>query len=674
MTASAGSVTKNFTLQLNAAILALTINATSVAFGDVPVNTPATQSVTLTSTGTVPVTINGSTLTGVGFTLSGPTFPTTLNPNQDATLNIEFDPTVVGAATGQLTITSNSSTNNTVAIGLSGTGTAPTGATTYYVDNCVTVGNDANNGTSTSTPWLTIAHANVHRYHAGDSILFQRTCTWREELVPPSSGSSGSPITFGAYGTGTAPIIDGSDLLSVSWTPVSGNLWRATLGTQPLIAFFDGVPGTKVGSEANITAPGDWWWNADTLYVYSTSNPSSAFTDPGIEAGARQYAVIQYQVQYLSFSNLHLTKANYYGIQLTANVTVDDITADYNGTSGILAWESPDAIGNGITVENSTIAYNGGSGLNYGYVNNMLIQGNDVHHNCWNPSNAYSRGLDGGALGTTNVTVQYNNVHENGNAQTGSPGAGITCDTCGSGIVFRYNASWGNNGRGISLDADNNAQVYYNVAWNNAVGGISVFADANTSMKGHQIYNNTLYGNSMFGMLVEGPTAGSALGGCTNNTITNNIVVDTAGGPNLEAFNGCENPGADGSGNVYTHNDFGLAASNFIEWGAETYYSGYTPWETAPGNCGTPGCSHSVQANPQFVDAAAVQFWLASGSPAIGTGLNLGSPYNIGILPESNWPSSVVTGDQNAYGGGWEIGAFIYVPVASPTNAKAVVR
>jgi hypothetical protein len=124
MTASTSGMFTSFTLQLNAAILALSINATSVAFGDVMVNTPATQPVTLTSTGTVPVTINGATLTGAGFTLLGTEFPATLNPSQTATLNIEFDPTAVGAATGQLTISSNSSTNGTATISLSGTGTA----------------------------------------------------------------------------------------------------------------------------------------------------------------------------------------------------------------------------------------------------------------------------------------------------------------------------------------------------------------------------------------------------------------------------------------------------------------------------------------------------------------------------------------------------------------------
>ncbi len=123
-TASTGGVFKSYTLQLNAATLALSINAASVAFGDVVVNTPATQSVTLTSTGTVPVTINGATLTGTGFTLQGAAFPAILSPGQEATLNIEFDPTAMGAATGQLTITSNSSTNGTAVIGLSGTGTA----------------------------------------------------------------------------------------------------------------------------------------------------------------------------------------------------------------------------------------------------------------------------------------------------------------------------------------------------------------------------------------------------------------------------------------------------------------------------------------------------------------------------------------------------------------------
>jgi hypothetical protein len=123
VTATAGSVSTGFSLQLNpAAAVALTINANSVSFGSVVVNTPVTQPVTLTSTGTAPVTVSAASVTGTGFTLSGSTFPTILNPGQTMTLNVQFDPTTTGTDTGQLTITSNSATNATALVSLSGTG------------------------------------------------------------------------------------------------------------------------------------------------------------------------------------------------------------------------------------------------------------------------------------------------------------------------------------------------------------------------------------------------------------------------------------------------------------------------------------------------------------------------------------------------------------------------
>ena len=125
LTASEGGVYKSFALQLNAAagaVPTLTISAASLAFGNVTVNTPSTLPVTLTSAGTGPVTVNSGTVSGTGFTMSGATLPVTLNPGLAVTLEVQFDPTATGAATGQLTIHSNSSTNSTTVISLSGTG------------------------------------------------------------------------------------------------------------------------------------------------------------------------------------------------------------------------------------------------------------------------------------------------------------------------------------------------------------------------------------------------------------------------------------------------------------------------------------------------------------------------------------------------------------------------
>jgi hypothetical protein len=131
LTATAGSDSKTFALELNAnappvtAAPSLSLSTSSMAFGSVTVNTAATpESVTLTSSGTAPLTISAGTLTGAGFSLSGANFPLTLNQGQTATLKVGFDPSVASAVTGQLTLTSNSATNPSAVISLSGTGTS----------------------------------------------------------------------------------------------------------------------------------------------------------------------------------------------------------------------------------------------------------------------------------------------------------------------------------------------------------------------------------------------------------------------------------------------------------------------------------------------------------------------------------------------------------------------
>ena len=168
----------------------LTISAASLTFGDVTVNTASTQPVTLTSTGTAPVTVNSATVSGAGFTVSGATLPATLNPNQAMTLNVRFDPTATGAATGQLTIQSNSSTNSTAVVNLSGTGTAVSSP-------------------QVSSPQLTISAASL---------------TFGDVTV---NTASTQPVTLTS--TGTAPVTINSATLSGAGFTVSGATLPATL-------------------------------------------------------------------------------------------------------------------------------------------------------------------------------------------------------------------------------------------------------------------------------------------------------------------------------------------------------------------------------------------------------------------------------------------------------------
>jgi hypothetical protein len=88
----------------------------------------------------------------------------------------------------------------------------PARATTYFV---AAAGSDANSGTDAAHPWQTISKVNGAAFSAGDSVLFHRGDAWYgTSLVVPFSGSSGSPITFGAYGSGANPILKGSTLLA----------------------------------------------------------------------------------------------------------------------------------------------------------------------------------------------------------------------------------------------------------------------------------------------------------------------------------------------------------------------------------------------------------------------------------------------------------------------------
>ncbi len=91
-------------------------------------------------------------------------------------------------------------------------------AATYYVDSAN--GNDSYTITQAqnqSTPWKTIDKVNKSTFQPGDNILFKRGQVWREQLTVPSSGTSGNPITFGAYGSGANPKIYRTDTFTAWW-------------------------------------------------------------------------------------------------------------------------------------------------------------------------------------------------------------------------------------------------------------------------------------------------------------------------------------------------------------------------------------------------------------------------------------------------------------------------
>jgi len=81
-------------------------------------------------------------------------------------------------------------------------------ATEYFVNSIS--GNDSNAGTSSSTPWKSIAKVEFKTLQPGDIVNFARGSSWSKSawetvFLIDNNGTKASPITFRAYGEGELP-------------------------------------------------------------------------------------------------------------------------------------------------------------------------------------------------------------------------------------------------------------------------------------------------------------------------------------------------------------------------------------------------------------------------------------------------------------------------------------
>jgi hypothetical protein len=252
----------------------LTLSVSSLSFGSLTVNTASTLSVTLTSSGTSAVTVSSAAITGAGFTIVAQSFPVTLNPNQSVTLQVQFAPTATGAVTGQLSISSNSTTGGTAAVALSGTGTAANPQLTISASSLsfgsLTVNTASTLSvtlTSSGTSAVTVSSAAITG--AGFTIVGgsfpvtlnpTQTLTLQVQFDPTTAGAvtgqlaissnsnTGGTADVALSGTGTAV----AHSVDLSWTPPSSsadpvagyNIYRAISGGS--LALVNSSPDSSV--------------------------------------------------------------------------------------------------------------------------------------------------------------------------------------------------------------------------------------------------------------------------------------------------------------------------------------------------------------------------------------------------------------------------------------------
>lgn len=151
-------------------------------------------------------------------------------------------------------------------------------ANTYYFSS--TIGDDsrtAQQSQSMSTPWKTLDKFSSFssNFLPGDIILFKRGETFYGSLEINSTGTVSQPITIGAFGTGSKPVITGLQDVT-NWVPIGGNIYEYNCTNCPsnlnLVIFQDTLQ--PLGRWPKLSAPGAGYLVLDS-HVGSSSITSS---------------------------------------------------------------------------------------------------------------------------------------------------------------------------------------------------------------------------------------------------------------------------------------------------------------------------------------------------------------------------------------------------------------
>jgi hypothetical protein len=428
-------------------------------------------------------------------------------------------------------------------------------ATTYYVSNS---GNDSNPGTSDSLSWKTLSKVNKFFLRRGDQVLFKRGDSWQGTLIPGTSGASGIPIVYGAYGTGAKPIITGFTAVT-AWTNKGGNIWESTtavstlstcnmvvingintpMGREPNTGYyyFQSHTGNTSITSNNLTGTPDWTgaelafnpnnWETKRVPITAQSNGKLTFTQPEsftIRSDGLKF-IIQNDIRTLDqqnewYYNPSTKKLSIYSTSEPVNVKVSTV-ADLVKVSGknYVTFKNIEFTGsnektfniasaNIIKIDSCNIYYSGAVGIYGGYTNSDKLT---VSNCSFNHSND-------GAIGVTSMfrsaTLSANTITNTGiiygsgrpaTSGTNNSGFGVAISAQGSGSLIENNTLTNTGYVGINFNGSdiiirNNYIKKFNQI-NHDGGGIYTWNGMDKinypSNSGTEIYNNIIIGDTI---------------------------------------------------------------------------------------------------------------------------------------------------------------------------------
>ena len=179
---------------------------------------------------------------------------------------------------------------------------------------------------------------------------------------------AGDATDGGSYNFGSSIA---TECLALYASGVVPNVWQAALTTEPTQVFFNGTKGELQASAVACTGTGHWYWAANVLYVYSTTDADTAYVSPGIEASVRDYCIDTNSQDYTITQNLKFTRAN------SVNVLLDG--ANQAELNYCISTDSVDGVemDTAASKVQNCVIYNCTNGIDVdaaGYVKNTIIR------------------------------------------------------------------------------------------------------------------------------------------------------------------------------------------------------------------------------------------------------------------------------------------------------------